>query len=253
VSRTQRILVMVAAAAAVAGAYWFLLLAPKREEAAELAHQVAAKEQEAVQAQALLARYRTARDAYEGNYSTAVRLGKAVPADDDVRSLLVQLDSAAGATGVDFRSVQVGGSSSSATASAKPAAGVTPPPPGAVSVGSAGFSAMPFSFSFRGSFFDLSSFFTRLEHFVTVRNERIDVTGRLMRVESISLVPDQTGFPRIRAEIGASSYIVPATEGLTAGATAKAPAATTPAKATPSGGSPAPVTTTAAVVNGATR
>ena len=36
------------------------------------------------------------------NYATVVRLGKAVPADDDVRSLIVQLDSAAERSNVDF-------------------------------------------------------------------------------------------------------------------------------------------------------
>jgi hypothetical protein len=248
----KKLLVIVVAAAAVAAAYWFVLLTPKRQEAADLGAQVAAKQLEAEQAQATLATYQKSRDAYKANYSTAVRLGKAVPADDDVRSLLVQLDAAAGETGVDFRTVQVGTSSSSSPASAAdPAAGATPPPPGAVSFGSAGFSAMPFTFAFRGSFFDLSSFFTELEHFVTVKNQKIAVTGRLMRVETINLVPDPTGFPRIRAEIGASSYLVPSTQGLTGGATPQGPAATTtPASA--GGGATTPVTT-ATAVNGATR
>ena len=39
-----------------------------------------------------------------------VRLGKAVPEDDDVRSLLVQIDAEAGGADVDFRTIQVGGS-----------------------------------------------------------------------------------------------------------------------------------------------
>jgi hypothetical protein len=55
----------------------------------------------------------------------------------------------------------------------------------------------------------------------------------------------------IRAEIGASSYIVPSSEGLTAGATPKGPAGTTAASAPASGGS-TPATTTA-TVTGVTR
>jgi hypothetical protein len=249
----KKLLVIVVAAAAVAAAYWFVLLAPKRQEAADLGTQVAAKQLEAQQAQQTLASYQKSRDAYKANYSAAVQLGKAVPADDDVRSLLVQLDSAAGATGVDFRTVQIGTSTSSTpAASAAPVAGAATPPPGAVSVGSAGFSAMPFTFAFRGSFFDLSSFFTELEHFVTVKNQKIAVTGRLVRVETISLVPDPTGFPRIRAEVGASSYLVPSTQGLTGGATPQGPAAATTTPASSGGGSTTPVTT-ATAVNGATR
>ena len=63
------------------------------------------------------------------------------------------------------------------------------PPPGTVSVGSAGFSAMPFTFGFEGSFFRLSNFFNRLEDFVTVTNKDVDVTGRLLLLGSISLAP----------------------------------------------------------------
>ena len=180
-----------------------------------------------------------------------VRLGKAVPEDDDVRSLLVQLDADADGTNVDFRTIQVGGTTVAAPA-ADPSAAATgaTPPPGAVAVGSAGFSAMPFTFSFRGTYANLSQFLSRMEKFVTLRNEQVNVTGRLLRLESIDLQVDQAGFPRIRAQIGASSYLVPATQGLTAGATPSAPAATTTA-ATPGG--PAVPTTTATVTTGATR
>jgi hypothetical protein len=120
-----------------------------------------------------------------------------------------------------------------------------------VSVGSAGFSAMPLKFSFRGSFFNMSDFFSRLERFVSVRNARMDVTGRLLRVESMVLKPDQSGFPMIRAEIGASSYLVPSSEGLTAGATPKGPAGTSAASAPAAGG--ATPSTTTATVSGVTR
>ena len=109
---------------------------------------------------------------------------------------------------------------------------------------------MPFTFSFRGTYANLSQFLSRMEKFVTLRNEQVNVTGRLLRLESIDLQVDQAGFPRIRAEIGASSYLVPATQGLTAGATPSGPAATTTA-ATPGG--PAVPTTTATVTTGATR
>jgi hypothetical protein len=75
------------------------------------------------------------------------------------------------------------------------------------------------------------------------------VTGRLLRLETIDMQVDQKGFPYIRAQIGASSYLVPADQGLTAGASPQGPAATTPV-VTPAGG-PAVPTTTATV--GATR
>ncbi len=250
---TNKILIAVVATVVALGAFWQLALAPKREEAAKLGKAVAAKQAEVANAKTTLTAYRSARTSYSGNYATVVRLGKAVPEQDDVRSLMVQLDSAAGGAGVDFRTIQVGANASTSTASAPPVAGAEPLPPGTVAVGTAGFAAMPFSFSFKGGFDNLSQFFTRLERFVTMRNERMQVTGRLLRLESIDLKVDPDGFPNIRAQIGASSYLVPATQGLTAGATPQGPAAATPAPGAtpaPSGGPAAPTTT--ATVTGAT-
>jgi hypothetical protein len=101
---------------------------------------------------------------------------------------------------------------------------------------------MPFSFSFDGDFHNLSAFFSRLEHFVKVGDKNVDVTGRLLRLESLSLKPDATS-NQITAEIGASSYLLPATQSVTGGATAAAPA--TPTQATPTTPSTTPPTTTA--------
>ena len=251
-TKNKTLLIAVVAAAAASAAFWFLALSPKREEAASLSTKITAKQSELTTAQQTLAGYKKSKTAYGKNYASVVRLGKAVPEDDDVRSLLVQIDAQAGGAGVDFRTIQVGGQGST-TAAATDAAGGTPVvAPGAVSVGSAGFSAMPFSFSFRGKFANLSNFFSRMERFVTLRNEQLNVTGRLLRLETIDLQVDQDGFPNIRAQIGASSYLVPETQGLTAGATAQGPAAATPASTpAPAGGPAAPTTT--ATVTGATR
>ena len=245
-TKNPKLLIAVAASLAAVAAFWFLALAPKREQAASLQTKIAKKNSEVAAAQTTLAAYEKSRADYPKNYATVVRLGKAVPEDDDIRSLLVQLDAEAGSTGVDFRTIEVGGTSGATPAEGASSVGL---PPGAVSVGSAGFSAMPFTFSFRGNFSNLSRFFAGMERFVTMRNERMNVTGRLLRLEAIDLQVDQTGFPKIRAQIGASSYLVPPTQGLTAGATPEGPAATTP-PATPGG--PA-VPTTPATVTGATR
>jgi hypothetical protein len=240
VTRTTKLIVAVAAVAAVVAGYWMLVLAPKREEIAKLDADISTKQQELEAAKATLGTYRKDRTGYARNYSTLVRLGKAVPEQDDTRSLLVQLEDAADRSGVDFRTLSVGGGSGGTTAAAGAGASTIP----GVTVGTAGFSVMPLTFSFRGSFFNMSQFFSRLEHFVTVRNSQIDVTGRLMRVESVSLKPDGLGFPSLRAEIGASTYILPESEGSTAGATQAGPSGTPAAQAaTPAEGGTPPTTT----------
>ena len=216
-------------------AFWFLALAPKREEAKVLDGKIAAKETELATAQATLAGYRTAKENYGDNYATVVRLGKAVPEEDDIRSLLVQLDAEAGGTNVDFRTVEIGGG---AAAGAEAESSAT---------GTAGFETTEFAFTFKGTYENLQQFMARMERFVNLRNEKMNVTGRLLRLETIDMQVDALGYPRIMARIAGKSYQVPETQGLTAGATPGGPAAATPAGTPAPSGGPSVPTTTATV------
>jgi hypothetical protein len=260
VTRRNSILLVAVAFAAMAGAYWMLVLTPKHEEAAKLNTQIAAKQAALAQAEAELATYEQARSGYRTNYTKVARLGKAVPADDDVRSLLVQLNSAARRSKVDFRTIDLDGSTGApapgAGGTAPAAANAVTPPPGSSAIGGAGFSTMPFSFKFSGSFFKLGDFFKRLDRFVTVKNQSLDVTGRLLLLNSVSLHPDTAkGFPSITAEVKANSYLLPPAQGLLAGATADGPTAAAAGAAPASGAAPAtaPASTTAATISGAIR
>jgi hypothetical protein len=250
VTRRNSMILAVVAVAAVAGAYWFMLLAPKRELATTLSGQIALKESELQTAQAAEATNLRARAGYRANYATVARLGKAVPADDDVRSLMVQIDGAAGSNHVDFRSITVGGASGAPAEEL--AAGAVAPPPGSTPVGTAGFSTMPFTLAFKGSYFNLGSFFQRIDRFVTVSDRGLDVTGRLVLLNNIILSPDGK-FPNVKAQISATTYLVPTTEGLLGGATPTAPATgAAGATGTPTPAPAAPATTTA-TISGATR
>jgi hypothetical protein len=298
VTGRDRIVVLVVAAFAAVAGFYMLALKPKRQEAGKLGTEVSAARERLDEAEQRLAVARQARASYSLNYATVARLGKAVPTDDDVPSLVYQLDSTAGATGVDFRSVKLtsgsgaqpsAGSAASAAAStsdgankqaesgdsgktdggekgesekgqsgqgaqATPnASSPAPPtqaataslPPGAV-VGPAGLSTMPFSFTFEGNFFRLSDFLTRIERYISPRQRAVDVRGRLLLVNGISLTAAQSGFPRMKAAISAQAYLLPAGQGLFNGASPQAPGGagqTQPAGAT----NPAPPTAPATV------
>jgi Tfp pilus assembly protein PilO len=246
-TRTNRILISVVALGLAVCAFYFLILAPKREQVTKLDGEVATKQAELALAQQTLATYESARKSYKTNYALLARLGKAVPADDDVRSLLIQIESAADHSGVDFANIELGsGLAGAQAAPAKPAAGeptsALASAPGSVPVAGGALSAMPFNFSFTGGYFDLSTFFAKLERFVTVNNRQIGVTGRLLRLESVRISPAGSGFPEMQAEISAAAYLVPPVEGVHGAA---APGAAQAAGTTPTTPGTTPPTTTA--------
>ena len=108
--------------------FWFLILAPKRAESGKLGTQLTqanAKRDTAVSAAGAL---EGARNSYAKDYETVVRLGKAVPASLDMPSLLVQLESAAKGTNIEFDSVKAGARTAAAPTTAAPAAGARPAP-----------------------------------------------------------------------------------------------------------------------------
>ena len=227
------VLIVTVAFLVLAGGFYKMVLGPKQDEASALDTRVEEAQARLDAAQALLTTNEAARKEFQKAYSTVVRLGKAVPGDDDVRSLIVQLDRAANKTFIDFQSIEVSQTAATAPVSTDPAAAATTGtlPPGAT-VGPAGFPVMPFSFSFRGGFFRLAKFFARLDNFVKAKNEKVDVTGRLLTIDGLKLEPDTTGFPNIKATVQATSYLVSPLEGATGGATpagpAGAPGVTTP-------------------------
>jgi Tfp pilus assembly protein PilO len=218
-TRSNKILLSVVALGAAIAAFYFLALAPKREEAATLDTKISTAKAEVEQARLTLAGYEEAKSTYKRNYATLARLGKAVPADDDVQSLMVQLEATADRSGVDFEKIELssGLGGDTTTAGSEPAAGdgQLASAPGTVPVASGALSAMPFIFSFTGSYFDLTSFFSRLEHFVRLNNKNLDSTGRLLRLETVTIGPSSVGFPDMQAQISAASYLVPPVQGVT--------------------------------------
>jgi hypothetical protein len=286
VTTRDRIALTVVIAAVLVGGFWFLVLGPQRSNASKLSSQLTKEEQRLSTAQSDAAQSRAARAEYASNYATVARLGKAVPSSDDVPSLVYQLSSTAQSTGVDFRTIKLenaasgaGAAPASATpapAPAKGSSGSTPPagssgatpaagssgagpasatqaatatlPPGAV-VGSAGFPTMPFSFTFEGSFFRLSSFFSRLESQIQSSRGRLSVRGRLLTIDGLALTAAGQGFPHMKAAVAATAYLLPADEGLTNGATPSTPQAGSaqPVKSTSTTGATPPAATAGAV------
>jgi hypothetical protein len=267
-TRDRTVIIVVGVIVAIV-ASWLLVIGPKRSEASKLGSEVSAAESRVASAESTLVQDQAARASFARAYAEIARLGEAVPADDDVPSMLYQLQSAASRAHVDFRALTLQAQSGSSTpaTTTPPAAGsksgsTTSPastaaassaaaatsdaslPPGAA-VGPAGFPTEDFTLTFQGNFFHLSDFLKRLEAFVRLTNRQVFVSGRLITLNAITLGPGGGGFPTMDASISATTYLVPAAQGLTAGATAGgpgSPTSTVSGSANPSAVAPATVT-----------
>ena len=111
-------------------AYWFLLLSPKRQEASKAGEELAKQEQRLDAAQQQAAAAKGAKTDFAADYAEIVRLGKAIPASVDMPSLLVQLESAAEGTGIQFTKIATSDDAAAAaapsTSSTSGSTGTTP-------------------------------------------------------------------------------------------------------------------------------
>jgi hypothetical protein len=252
VTARDRTVLIVVGLLALLGGFWFLAIGPKRKEASDVAAQVSTAQARLDAAQASAASADAARKQYSTDYATVARLGKAVPVDDDMPSLVYQLSHTAKVNHVDFRAIKLTSTGAVAAAptgvaaavasangntsatSATPAATVTPAlPPGAI-VGTAGFPTMPFSFDFTGTFFHMQRFLKAIDGLTAVQGKNINVKGRLLTVDGVGLKAGPKGFPDVDATVAATAYLLPADEGLTGDATSAIPATGTASTATAS-------------------
>ena len=194
-----------------------------------------------------------------------VVLGKAVPEEADSASLLVQLNSLSQGAGTQFQSLMLaqaqGGASETATPpptappaeGTAPPAGETAPAPGATAtptgttpapateaaaatlpigatVGPAGLPTLPYDLGFTGNFFQIADFLGELDQSIKLREEsgQVKVDGRLATVDGFALKGGEPGSdPTLVASFLMTTYLTPADQGLTLGATPEGPATAT--------------------------
>jgi Tfp pilus assembly protein PilO len=249
-SSNNRLIAAMLAAVVLAFAFWTMLLSPKREEAKQLGTQVQTLEASLALHEGEVTEAEAAREEFPNQYQRLVVLGKAVPGDDDVASLLVQLNRISRAAGGTFREIQLTPASGEAPAApAALSAEGTPPSatevaasllPLGAAIGPAGLAVMPYDVTFDGNFFEIADFIKGLDSLVNTGQEEVEVDGRLVTVDGFSLEADQEkGFPALQASFALTTYLTPPSEGVTGGATPETPGATTvtPA-ATTTGGAP---------------
>lgn len=199
------------------GAGWMLGVSPERQKAAQLDTQVAEAQAQLASAESKVSSARAAQSQYSTAYASLVSLGKAVPPSDEVPALIEELANASDRKRVDFSSIASSSSGSSGTSTSAAAA----------TTAAAGFTDLPFSFTFEGSYFDLEHLFSQLTDFATLSSSGdLQVNGRLLTIQSVKLAPVSGSEPgkdtgQLNGTITATAYVLPAGQGVT-GATGTA-------------------------------
>ena len=236
--------------AALAIAFWMLALSPKRDEAKKLGVQVEQLKSSLAQHRAEVAAGEEARRDFPVAYRKLVVLGKAVPAEAESASLLVQVNRIADHSKVRFETLKLESSSGSSDSGEVPASSSgepVPPTEAAASllplgagIGNAGLATMPYTLTFKGDFFHIADFIKGLDALVRTSNANALVNGRLITINGFALTEDpEVHFPALEATFSITTYLTPPEQSLSAGAVPTAPeASTATAASTTTGGAP---------------
>jgi Tfp pilus assembly protein PilO len=205
-------LVIVPALLIVAAVGFLLVVKPKMDESASLDDRIAELQGKVDVA---LAAQRGGPSGESIKVADLFRLTKAMPESTDMAGVLLELNSVAERSGVDFVSIT-------------PSAPVAAP---------AGYQSVPIKVTFEGNYYDLTDFLFRLRNLVIVRDGELESAGRLFTLDGLDLVEGSQGFPQVQAALSVSAYTY---------APGAAAAGATPAPATPPATTTAPTTTTPA-------
>jgi type IV pilus assembly protein PilO len=173
--------VIVGAVLVVGLAGWFLLVRPQgakvkslKADAADIQAKIGAYNQQVA----------AARAAPKIEVADVYRLAKAMPDRTDMPDLVLELSQLARDTGIRFDSI-----------SPQP---ITP-------IGS--YTVLPISVTFQGNFYNLADFLYRLRSLVTVHAGRLDATGRLFAVDTMTFNESTLKFPQIQATLVIDAFV----------------------------------------------
>jgi Tfp pilus assembly protein PilO len=173
--------VLAGALVIVLAASYMVLIRPKRAESGRLEAEIAELETKL----AVGARQTQGANGEDVRISVAdlFRLAKAMPDEDDMPGIILEVNSIASSAGIEFLAIQ---------------------PQPVVVAGS--HRALPITLTFEGNYYDLTDFLYRLRTLVTVKDGKLDAGGRLYTLDALDMHQAKTGFPDIEAVLTVSAY-----------------------------------------------
>jgi Tfp pilus assembly protein PilO len=173
--------IIVGAVLVVGLAGWFLLVRPQsaklkslKSETADVQAKVDAYQQQVA----------AARTAPKIEVADVYRLAKAMPDRTDMPDLLLELSQLARDTGIRFDSIS---------------------PQQGAAIGS--YQVLPIAVTFNGNFYNLADFLYRLRSLVSVHGGRLDATGRLFSVDTLTFNESPLHFPQIQASLVIDAFV----------------------------------------------
>ena len=160
---------------------WFLLVRPQGAKVEDLKRQATDVQQ---RIDAYHQQVAAARSAPKIEVADIYRLAKAMPTKTDMPDLLLELGQLARDTGIRFDSIS--------------------PQPVTV-VGT--YQVLPIAVTFNGNFYNLADFLYRLRSLVTVHAGRLDATGRLLAVDTLTFNESPLHFPQIQATLVIDAFV----------------------------------------------
>jgi Tfp pilus assembly protein PilO len=173
--------VLAVALAIVVAVGWFAFVGPKRAQSGAIDAQIGDYQAKIVAAQK--PKTPAGTPVVEINVADLFRLAKAMPDQEDMPGVLLELDAVAKSAGVKFVSITPG---------AQVSTGV--------------FYSTPITLAFEGNYYDLTDFLFRLRNLVTVREGELDASGRLYTLDLLQFAESEAGFPSISATLTVSAY-----------------------------------------------
>jgi len=160
---------------------YFFLIKPKQDAAGRLSDEIA--ELETQVAVAMAAQRQPQGDESAIQVADVFRVTKAMPDDDDMPGIILELNSVAAASGIEFVSIA----------------------PQSAAVRSS-YTALPINLSFEGNYYDLTDFLFRLRNLVNVRDGELEADGRLYSLDTLSMQEGPGGFPEIAASLTVTAF-----------------------------------------------
>ena len=202
VSQNAQVALVVTGVLVLGLALWFILVHPQGAKLNALKREAAGVQE---RIDAYHQRVAAARSAPKIQVADVYRLAKAMPGKTDMPDVVLELSQLARDTGIRFDSIS---------------------PQPVTAAGS--YSVLPISVMFQGNFYNVADFLYRLRSLVTVHAGRLDATGRLFAVDTLTFNESELEFPQIQATLVLDAFVY----GAPPAAAATSPPTTTSAATT---------------------